>query len=273
MSVELDSVHQMDCFDLMAALPDASMDAIITDMPYGTTACSWDARVDLDQWWKAVKRILKPRGVFVTTASQPFTSILVCSNLAWFRYEWVWRKNRGSNFLNAKIEPMKEHENILVFSDGTPNYYPILIGRKDRERAKYGYKPDKRIDTGYAYGSVNFPHRRAFDVNLRVPSSVLEYIYETGLHPTQKPVALYEYLIKTYTQPGELILDPFCGSGTTGVAVRNLKRHFIMGDTSAEYVAIARDRLRTSILEPRHVKSDNDMTGLPLFDLASEESL
>jgi site-specific DNA-methyltransferase (adenine-specific) len=242
----LDTVHCCDCFTLMNGLADRSVDAIITDMPYQVTACTWDKRVDFDRWWTAVKRILKPRGVMVTTASQPFTSMLVMSNLEWFRYEWVWRKNRGSNFLNGKIEPMKEHENILVFALGQPQYYPVWIERKDKARAKYGYKPDVRIKTGHVFGDVNFGHRKAFSVEERTPSSVLEHICENGFHPTQKPVSLYDYLIRTYTQPGDVILDPFMGSGTTGVAALKTGRHYIGCDVSAEYVNLARQRIQNS---------------------------
>lgn len=242
---DLDSlINTVTCCDalaLMEQLPPASMDAIITDLPYGTTQSAWDEIIPFEPMWAGVRRVLKPRGVFVTTASQPFTSKLVMSNLAWFRCEWIWEKNRGSNFLNAQREPLKEHENLLIFSERAGKYYPQLIDRKDKARAKYPYKADSRKQKGY--GAIDFPTRYSSNINLRMPGTVLRYGTERGLHFNQKPVALYEYLIRTYTQPGEIVLDFCCGSGTTGVAARNLNRRYILGDNSPVYCDVARKRL------------------------------
>lgn len=229
------SVNCVDAIELLYGLPKASADAIITDMPYGQTACAWDSVVPFDKWWAAVKHALKPRGVMVTTASQPFTSLLVCSNLKWFRCEWIARKPTGTGYLNANRQPMKNHENVLVFADGSHNYYPQLrhgIPYRATSGAVGGFVRDKSVG-GYL----------TISNGERYPLSVIDFTWEMGLHPTQKPVALYDYLIRTYTQPGDLVIDPFAGSGTTAVAARNLNRRYIAGDTSAEYCQIAERRL------------------------------
>lgn len=259
---ERNRVYNVSALTLLRALPDASVDAIVTDLPYGTTACSWDTIIPFEPMWREVKRTLKPRGVFVTTASQPFTSKLVMSNIEMFKYSWVWVKEVGTNFLNSSREPMKEHEDVLVFGFAETAYYPQYIQRKDKERAKYPYKPNFN-NGGKVYGNYDFPARMSKDLELRIPSSVLCHNREMGLHPTQKPVALYEYLINTYTQPGDLVVDFCAGSGTTAVAARNTKRDYIIGDTDAHYCDVARERLRTSILEPRYVKCDEDVTAMP----------
>lgn len=248
----LDYVHHCDALSLLRALADNSVDAIITDMPYGTTACSWDTVIDLAAWWVQVRRVLKPRGVMVTTGSQPFTSTLVMSNPTWFKYEWIWIKNTCSNFLQANYQPLKKHENILVFSDGnitfTPanysiRYYPQWRGRQ------HDFNTGQGTDTSLRA----WKERRGNDYQLMsnqnegmFPVSYLMIDGELKTHPTQKPVTLYEYLIQTYTRPGELVLDPFSGSGTTAIAARKTGRHFICGDSSREYVEMSRQRLITT---------------------------
>lgn len=233
----LNTVMHMDCFDLMARLPDASVDAIITDMPYGTTACSWDTVVDLPTWWAAVKRVLKPRGVFVTTASQPFTSALVMSNPAWFHESLVWDKVLAVGFLDANRKHMKRHEDILVFVDGMPTYNPQMMSGNAYTRPQ-GNKP--------AGAYAEYDKIVTISSGGRYPKSIIELSNadrtET-VHPTQKPVALYEYLLRTYTQPGEVVLDPFCGSGTTAIAALNTGRRFIVGDFTREYVDITERRI------------------------------
>lgn len=230
------AVYCMDALELVAGLGDASVDAIITDMPYGTTACAWDVVIDLPSWWAAVKRVLKPRGVMVTTASQPFTSVLVCSNLAWFRYEWIWIKEQGKQPQMANLRPQKAHESILVFSETAHAYRPQLW-RDIPYNKKAATTPQSKTHAPGFFG-VDKQNQ-----SLRYPVSYLFFVSQNGQHPTQKPVALYEYLIRTYTQPGDLVVDPFAGSGTTGVAARNLGRRYILGDITPEYVDIARQRL------------------------------
>lgn len=232
---ERDRVYNVDALTLLRAMPDNSVDAIVTDMPYGTTACSWDTPVPFDGWWQAVKHALKPRGVMVTTASQPFTSALVMSNPKWFRCEWIARKPAGTGYLNANRQPMKNHENVLVFAAGEHGYTPQMRSGKPYRAtsgAVGGFVRDKTVG---GYLTVNDGER--------YPLSVIDFKWEQGLHPTQKPVALFDYLIRTYTQAGALVVDPFAGSGTTLIAARNLNRRYIGGDITPEYVDIARQRL------------------------------
>lgn len=263
---EVNRVHCCDLFTLCNALPSQSVDMILADLPYGVTQASWDVIIPFAPMWKAFKRVIKPRGAIVLTASQPFTSLLVCSNLEMFRYAWVWEKTNGTNFLNAPFQPMKSHEDIIIFSDsaasfspaGVMNYYPQMVTGEP-------YISNWEHKQG-SYTFHSSPTKSAITVNAgsRYPRSVIKFSEQRGFHPTQKPVALFEYLIKTYTQPGDLVLDPVVGSGTTALAARACGRNFICGDQSPEYVAIARERLRLPF-EPHHVKPENDLSGLPLF--------
>ena len=238
---------QGDCLEVMKEIPEGSIDMVLADPPYGTTACKWDTVIDLPLMWEQLKRITKPKGAIVLMASQPFTSALVLSNVAMFKYEWIWEKAVGSNFATLKYQPMKEHENILVFSKGTHAYFPQKQPRKGAgaARLKYG---NNGSTTGEATGALKFSGYtpETYDHDLRNPSSVQFFnnrAKERGLHPTQKPVALMEYLIKTYTNEGETVLDFTMGSGTTGVAAKNLNRQFIGIDISPEYCEMAQQRL------------------------------
>jgi len=241
--MELNKVYQGDCLEIMSSIPDKSIDMILCDLPYGTTACKWDTVIPFEPLWVQYKRIIKDNGAIVLTASQPFTSALVMSNPKMFKYEWVWEKNRGSNFATVKYQPMKEHENILVFGSGKVNYYPIPQERAEggKSRSKYnvnasntgkrdGLNKMKGIDSGMI-------------TQMRTARSVQKFNTEVGFHPTQKPVALFEYLIKTYTNEGDLVLDNCAGSGTTGVACQNLNRNFILIEKEPEYVEIIKKRL------------------------------
>lgn len=244
----LNKVHCIDAMELLAKIPDSSIDMVLCDLPYGVTACKWDTVIPIEQMWKELKRVVKPRAAIVLTATQPFASRLVSSNYEMFRYEWVWQKEVGTNFLNAKKEPMRETESVLVFADSYTKYYPVLIDRKDKKRVKYSYKGKVAASGQHPYGAVNFEKTPAnyFDTNLRYPSNIIKFNRETGLHATQKPVKLFEYLIKTYTQEGEIVLDMTVGSGTTAVAAMNTGRQFIVGDYLQEYVDIARTRLQNT---------------------------
>ena len=254
----LNTVSCMDIFDLCDCLEDDSIDMILCDLPYGITACEWDTIIPFELMWECFKRIIKPRGAIVLTASGKFTYKLVASNFEWFKYEWVWRKNSGTNFLNTKIEPMKEHEQVLIFCrSGHPIYFPQYIERKDKSRAKYSY-PAKQTRRNEAYGHYEYPIRFAQDIQMRVPSTILKYNLERGYHPTQKPVALFEYLIRTYAQPGDVVFDPCIGSGTTAIAARNSGRNFICGDSSEEYVQVARDRLAKPYTLPMFEEKKQD---------------
>lgn len=196
----------------------------------GTTACSWDSIIPLDKLWKQYKRIVKPHTPIVLTASQPFTSKLIMSNTEWFRYEWIWEKAVGSNFAVLDFQPMKEHENVLVFSQKKPNYYPIKEKRKGSgaDRMKYAHNCD--LETEFMGDFQKNQDDDYYDPDARNPSSVQFFNNREstrGLHPTQKPVALFEYLIKTYTQENDIVLDNVIGSGTTAVAAIKTNRNFI----------------------------------------------
>jgi len=237
-----------DCLELMKLLPDGSVDAVITDPPYGTTSNKWDTVIPFGPMWEVFLRAGKNSAVFILTASQPFSSALVMSRPELFRHEWIWKKNQGSNFANTVREPMKEHEAVLVFSRGRWTYNRQMENRSEsgKERAKYSVNHDA--------GSENY---RQFEGRgdrmvgeLRVPSSVQKFNRECGLHPTQKPASLLEYLIKTYSNADEFVLDPFLGSGTTAVAAKKLGRHFLGMEISEAYCEIARERIALVEAQP-----------------------
>lgn len=248
---------QGDCLEILPTLAAQSVDAIITDLPYGTTACKWDEVIPFAPMWEQVKRVLKPRGAFVTTASQPFTSRLINSNLEWFKHEWVWLKTRGSGFINCKNRPIAIHENICVFSPGTTaNCSPrqITYNPQGLIYAPYHKKRLKPM-TAKADGFLGYrpSHVSEYDVEfINYPNSVIEIgnPNDANDHPTQKPVALYEYLIRTYTNEGDTVLDFTMGSGTTGVAAINTGRHFIGIELDANYFAIAQRRIEDAQAQP-----------------------
>ena len=234
-----------DCLEMMKTIPDASIDAIITDPPYGTTACKWDSVIPFEPMWKELNRIIKDNGAIIFTASQPFTSNLIMSNTKMFKHEWIWEKNRGSNFATLRYAPMKEHESVLVFCKTSPKYFPIMQHRKGAglDRTKYKYNP---TNTGKreALGNLEMTHANHNGNNeLRYPSSIQKFNTEVGKHPTQKPVTLMEYLVKTYTQENDTVLDFTMGSGTTGVACKNLNRNFIGIELDKDYFDIATARI------------------------------
>lgn len=258
-SYALNSVQNVDLFTLCDGLPEASVDMILCDLPYGTTACAWDTVIPFEPMWARFKRVIKPRGAIVLTASQPFTSALVMSNPKMFKYEGVWEKSNGGGFLNANCRPLPRHENYLVFYEQEGVYNPQMSEGKPYQKARG--ETHAQINNGGTTGIVGFV---TVNTGERYPTSVVYFPSETGLHSTQKPVALFEYLIRTYTIEGDVVLDPCVGSGTTALAARNCKRAFIVGDTDAGYCAIANDRLRLPFA-PRMVKAANDVSDLPLF--------
>lgn len=236
------------CLEVMPELPSGLYQAIITDLPYGTTQNKWDSPIDLPTMWLEVKRILKPGGVFITTASQPFSSTLVASNLSWYKHEWIWIKNRGSNFANTVREPMKEHESVLVFSPGKWKYNKQMQERTGSGLSRIGYviNPSTASDN---YGDLSNKQSTKYG-ELRVPSSWQKFNTEVGSHPTQKPVALYEYMVRTYTDEGDEVLDICMGSATTGIACVNLCRNFTGIELSDEYYDKAKARMELATLQP-----------------------
>lgn len=236
-----------DCLEVMKEIPDKSVDAIICDLPYGTTSNYWDLVIPFEKLWEQYKRVVKTNGVIALFGSQPFSSLLVASNLEMFRHEWIWIKNRGSNFANTVREPMKEHEHILVFSKGKWTYNKQMQERTGGgvERTKYNVKFESK-STNYR----DFEGRKENQIAmLRVPSSWQKFNVEVGLHPTQKPVELLEYLIKTYTNEGETVLDNCMGSGSTGVACVHTKRNFIGIEKDEHYFQVAKERIEKEQVE------------------------
>ena len=239
----LNKIIQGDCLEVMKTMPDKSIDMILCDLPYGTTACKWDTIIPFEPLWEQYKRIIKDNGAIVLTASQPFTSALVMSNIKMFKYEWIWEKHKATNFMNGNTQPMKIHENILVFGNGKIKYNPQKIDGKD-----YKIRGKHNIQIAGVNGKeMPKVYSKNHETNKRLPVSIQRFSNhnqkENRFHPTQKPVALFEYLIKTYTNEGDLVLDNCAGSGTTGVACKNLSRNYILIEKEPEYIDIIKKRL------------------------------
>lgn len=234
-------IYQGDCLWLMHLIPSGSVDLVLCDLPYGTTQNKWDSVIPFEQLWEHYKRICK--GAIVLTAGQPFTSALVMSQPKAFKHEWIWIKNRGSNFANTVREPFKEHEEVLVFAFDKWTY-----NKQMQERTGGGVSRVKTAIKCHSESSnygKHTPETKMFG-DLRLPSSWQKFNTQVGLHPTQKPVALMEYLIRTYTNPGDTVLDNCMGSGTTGVACVNTERNFVGVEREWNYFNIARGRIETA---------------------------
>lgn len=247
------TIHKGDCLELMPKLiKDKSIDMIFCDLPYGTTKCKWDSVIDLPKLWSEYERVIKDNGAILLFAQTPFDKVLGASNLKLLRYEWIWEKTQATGHLNAKKMPMKAHENILVFYKKLPIYNPQKTTGHERKVSK-GYQRDiciKRRDEkwgdNYLYGKETTAPD--YDSTERYPRSVLTFASDkqkSKLHPTQKPLSLIEYMIKTYTNEGDLILDNCAGSGTTGLGAKNLNRNYIMMEQDPEYYEIACKRVLT----------------------------
>jgi site-specific DNA-methyltransferase (adenine-specific) len=244
---------QGDCLVEMARLESGSVDMILCDLPYGTTACSWDAVIPFEPLWREYRRVAKPNAAIVLTASQPFTTDLIQSNRADFRYEWIWRKNAASNFANANRMPGKAHENICVFYRSQPTYNKQLQ-RSETKGRTFGRPNGSHGKTkeGGVYGNLQTTGETMVLKEFVSPKSVLDIPVVPNanggkLHPTQKPVALMEYLIRTYTNPGDVVLDNTCGSGATLVAAINTGRNAIGIERDPDYFKIAQERVATAM--------------------------
>ena len=242
--IELNKIYNEDCLEGMKRIPDKSIDMILADLPYGTTNCKWDTIIPLEPLWEQYERIIKDNGAVVLTASQPFSSALVMSNPKLFRYEWVWDKKNPTNFAMAKKQPLKYHETILVFAKKQTEYYPI------KWRGKPNHKQGllKNDQQSEVYGKI----KRTKDnlSGMKYPRSIIEiskHSSQGGLHPTQKPVALFEYLVKTYTNEGDVVLDNCMGSGTTAIACLNTNRNYIGFELDETYYNIANKRIEKSL--------------------------
>ena len=240
-------IKQGDCLELMKEIEAKSIDLILCDLPYGTTSNKWDVIIPFDKLWEQYNRIVKDNAVVALFGSQPFTSKIVMSNLDNFRHEWIWIKNKGSNFANTVREPFKEHESILIFSKGKWTY-----NKQMQERTGGGLN---RVQYSFNYNSKSSNYREfegrenQTQGNLRVPSSWQKFNTEHGLHPTQKPVALLEYLIKTYSNENDIVLDNCMGSGSTIIACINTSRNYIGFEKDENYFKIAEDRINQRLTE------------------------
>ncbi|HPC09705.1 MAG TPA: site-specific DNA-methyltransferase [archaeon] len=241
--IELNKIYNEDCLEGMKRIPDKSVDMILCDLPYGTTACKWDSIIPFNELWEQYERIIKDNGAIVLTASQPFTTELIHSNLKLFKYCWVWNKKKAGNIFLAKYQPMKIHEDIVVFSKKTHKYNPIKTPRDKIKRSKnYG--------TGEAMGGDRKKEDKVYEYTDKNPVSIIEVsnaVQKGKIHPTQKPVELFEYLIKTYTDEEDIVLDNCMGSGTTAVACINTNRNFIGFELDKHYCDIANERIRKAL--------------------------
>lgn len=220
---------QGDCLERMKEIPSGSVDMILCDLPYGTTQNKWDSIIPFDKLWLEYNRVCK--GAVVLTSAQPFTSALVMSNTSTFKYQWVWQKSKPTGHLNAKKQPLRNHEDILVFYSKQPTYNPqgteptdVMVSRTNRGNYGECSKTTRQTVTGY-------------------PRTVINFATEVGIHPTQKPVALMEYMVNTYTNEGDTVMDNCMGSGTTGVACLNLNRKFIGVEMDENYFQVAKERI------------------------------
>ena len=245
-----------DCFPVMNYIKDKSVDLILADLPYGTTHCRWDSMLPLDELWKHYKRIIKDNGAILLFAQTPFDKVLGCSNLEWLRYEWIWEKTQATGHLNSKRMPLKSHENILVFYKNLPTYNPQKTFNHKRKVSTAHHK--RNTSTGEIYGKCdNFID---YDSTERYPRSVQIFASDKqkiNLHSAQKPLSLCEYLIKTYSNEGDLVLDNVCGSGTTGLGCINTNRDYILIEIQDDIFDVAKNRISDMKSEVRNNKISN----------------
>ena len=229
-----------DCLELMKNIPDKSIDMILCDLPYGTTHNKWDTIIPFDKLWAQYKRIIKDNGAILLFSQMPFGASLIMSNPKMFRYEWIWEKNQAVGFLNAKKMPLRKHENILVFYKHLPTYNPQGLIKLDEPIQEEGSA--NRNGKNYGVADKSF-----IRTHTNYPTDIITFSKDAGYHPTQKPVDLLEYLIKTYTNEGDTVLDNCMGSGSTGVACKNTNREFIGMELDEKYYKIACERLGVQV--------------------------
>jgi len=243
--LEINQIYLGDCLEVMRDIPDGSIDMILCDPPYGTTACKWDSIIPLEPMWEQLKRVIKPNGAIVLTAAQPFTTNLISSNMKMFRYTWIWDKDYSTGFANANRMPLKGFEDVLVFYKCLPIYNPQ--GLKE-------IKPKSRVRKMGSAGEVMGDHgnntlcqKEYITKFTNYPNSCIKTKKEKCFHPTGKPISLFEYLIKTYTNDGETVLDFTIGSGTTAIAAINTNRNYIGIEKDKNYYQIAQERISNHI--------------------------
>jgi len=249
--LEINKIHQGDCLELMKDIPDKSVDMVLCDLPYGTTRNKWDSIIDLVKLWEQYERIIKDNGVIVLTAQTPFDKVLGVSNIKLLRYEWIWEKSQGTGHLNAKKMPLKNHENILIFYKNLPTYNPQMVGFEKRKVKRSGLKSKT---TNYG----RFVEISESDYIGRYPLSIQKFKKENGLHPTQKPITLGRYFIRTYTNKGDVVLDNTCGCGSFVISAILEERKFIGIELDKEYVKVAQQRIK----EVAGCKAEGD-NGIP----------
>ena len=249
MDFQIDKIYNEDCLEGMKRIADGAVDCIITDLPYGTTACAWDSVIPFEPLWEQFKRVTKPNAAIVLFSKQPFTSKLILSNLDMYRYEIIWEKSRVGNSMQIKNQPASIHENIEVFY----REYPTYNEQKFKVDERYIDKRKSVNDSFYKSEHYSGVMKREADTGWRHPQSILPFnsVWEEGMHPTQKPVDLLRYLILTYSNEGDTILDATIGSGTTAVAALMEKRHFIGFETNKEYFDIAQGRIDQVLRNPK----------------------
>jgi DNA modification methylase len=239
--IEKTTLHHGDCLEIMKTIPDKSVDLVLCDLPYGTTDCKWDTIIPFDQLWKEYRRILKNGGVVLLFNTEPFGSSLRMSNINWYKYDWVWHKSKCGSGFTSKFRPQQKHENISVFASGKTTYNPIMRPGTPYSRTR-GTHPVNNHNTGLGKKEI-----KTENMGVRYPETVIffqqKWRRQDQTHPTQKPVELLEYLIKTYTNEGETVLDNTMGSGSTGVAAINLNRRFIGIELDSKYFEIAKKRI------------------------------
>jgi len=264
--LEINKIYHGDCLEVMKEIDDKSIDLILCDLPYGTTQCCWDTIIPFEPLWKQYKRIIKDNSAIVLFGAEPFSSLLRCSNLENYKYDWVWKKDKATGHLNAKKMPMRLTERISVFYSNSCTYNPQFV-KKDPKNIRPATTKRKNTDS---YGDMEKESSREISINKSYPSDILEFRAcfgdkDKSNHPTEKPVPLFEYLIKTYTNENALILDNCAGSGTTGVAAKKSNRNFILIEKEEEYVKIAERRIYDDVqsFDPDKIKSKR---GFKIFD-------
>ena len=263
--IELNKIYNEDCLELMKGIPDKSIDMILADLPYGTTACKWDTIIPFEPLWEQYERVIKDNGAIVLFGSEPFSSKLRSSKLKLYRYDWIWEKDNHTNFLNIKKQPGKRHEVISVFYKKQPTYNPQMW--EGKENHSVGKQVGKMVEREYL--GNKFKLKEAEKSNLKYPISILRFKGEgrgKAVHPTQKPVPLMEYLIKTYTNEGETVLDNCAGSFTTAVACDNTNRNWICIEKEEKYCNIGLTRIndnreRLSLPLLNSINSRGDLIG------------
>ncbi len=243
MKDRVELLWQGDCLDWLPKIPDECVDLVLVDPPYGTTACKWDAVIPFEPMWEQLKRVTQPNAAIAFCAGQPFTSALVMSKPKWFKYCWVWKKNKKTGHLNAKKRPMLGHEDIIIFCKGSTEYNPQKRQRTTERKA--GNKANSKSNSVYGTEGESFQDSQSDWLNPDTVLSKIDCVHNSSdrFHPTQKPVELMEYMIRTYTNEGEVVLDFTMGSGTTGIAAKKIDRHFIGIEKDPKYFEIAKKRI------------------------------